>query len=304
MGGSSTERAVSLSSGAAVTKGLIAAGHDATSFDVEWIGRRTLFAALDTVMDGGYDLVFLTLHGGLGENGGMQALLEIAGLPYTGSGAAASAIAMDKDFSKHLFRGHDIPTAAWIAGTVDDIDAGRIEAETGWPCIVKPADQGSTVGLSLVNGPDELPGALASTATYTDKIMAEAFLPGTELTVPVIAGEPLPPIEIRPSHALYDYECKYTPGMSEYLVPAPLDADLADTLAGIALRVWNVLGLRDVARVDFRVDAGGIPRCLEANTLPGMTETSLVPKSAQAAGMDFPALVARIAESAVSRKER
>ena len=304
MGGSSTEREVSLASGAAITEGLNAAGHDATPFDVEWIGRRTLFAALDNVMDGGYDLVFLILHGGLGENGGVQALLEIAGAPYTGTGAAASAIAMDKDFSKHLFARHDIPTAAWIAGAADDIDPEPVAAEIGWPCIVKPADQGSTVGLTLVNGPGDLPAALASAATYSGKVMVEAFLPGAELTVPVIAGEALPVIEIRPSHALYDYECKYTPGMSEYLVPAPLDTALADRLAELALRVWKVLGLRDFARVDFRIDAGGMPRCLEVNTLPGMTETSLVPKSAQAAGMDFPTLVARIAETAVSRKER
>lgn len=303
MGGSSTERAVSLASGAAITEGLKTAGHDAIPFDVEWIGSRTLFTALDTVMDDGYDLVFMTLHGGMGENGGVQALLEIAGIPYTGTGPASSAIAMDKDFSKHLFARHDIPTADWIAGAVGDIDHQQVAAQVGWPCIVKPADQGSTVGLSLVNGPDELSAALESAATYADKVMVEAFLPGAELTVPVIAGETLPAIEIRPTHALYDYECKYTPGMSEYLVPAPLATALAGRIADLSLRVWNVLGLRDVARVDFRVDAGGIPRCLEANTLPGMTETSLVPKSAQAAGVDFPALVTRIAETAVSRKE-
>lgn len=304
MGGSSPERQVSLASGKAVVEGLRQAGHRVTPFDVEWLGSRSLLSAVESVMDGGFDLVFLILHGGLGENGGVQALLETAGLIYTGSGVAASAVAMDKDFSKHLFARHGIPTAPWIGGRAEDMNPDRIARELGWPCIVKPSDQGSTVGLSLVNGPSDLPEAVAAATGYADKIIAEAYLSGAELTVPIVAGQALPVIEIRPSRELYDYECKYTPGMTEYLVPAPVSADFAARLQELALRVWRVLDLRDVARIDFRLDAEGEPRCLEANTLPGMTATSLVPKSARAAGIEFPELVSRIAASAMCRKGR
>lgn len=302
MGGSSEEREVSLNSGKAVAEALRRSGHEVSAYDVEWQGKYTLFSAVDKVRGNGTDVVYLALHGGLGENGGIQGILEAAELAYTGSGIAASAVAMDKNVSKTLFLHHGIPTAPWIAGKAADIDRERIEREVGWPCVVKPVDQGSTIGLTVVKEPDQLTGAVETAAMVGNQIMAESYLPGKELSVPVLGDRALPVIEIRPSHETYDYECKYTAGMTQYLVPAPIHGNLAEEIQSLAGMAFRVLGLRDAARIDFRLDAAGKPFCLEANTLPGMTATSLVPKSASAAGIDFPELVSRIAEMACNRK--
>jgi len=304
MGGSSPEREVSLNSGREVAKALGDYGHTVTPYDVEWAGKDTLFPAIDACSLDGTDVVFLALHGGLGENGGVQGVLDAAGLPYTGSGIKASAIAMDKDISKTLFEANNIPTAHWISGTQETIDNSRLGRETDYPCIVKPVDQGSTIGLSLVIQSSDLPAAIEKAAVFSPKIMIESYISGSELTVPILGGQALPAIEIRPTHEIYDYECKYTPGMTEYLVPAPISDDLRFEIAKIALQVFTILGLQDIARIDFRLDADGKPLCFEANTLPGMTATSLVPKSARAAGIDFPELVSQIAEMAYRRWHR
>jgi D-alanine-D-alanine ligase len=302
MGGSSAEREVSLNSGRSVADALRKNSHEVTVSDVEWFGSSSLFHAVGEARSDGTDVVFLALHGGLGENGGVQGILEAAGIAYTGSGIAASAVAMDKHISKTLFRHHGIPTADWYVAEPDEITPGCIEREIGWPCIIKPVDQGSTIGLSLVRGPDELPGALEMAASAGTRILAESYLPGKELSVPVLGDRALPVIEIRPSHELYDYECKYTSGMSQYFTPAPIPKRLADEIAETALAAFRALGLRDIARIDFRLDRENRPVCLEANTLPGMTATSLVPKSAAVAGIDFPDLVTRISEMAYQRK--
>lgn len=302
LGGSSEEREVSLNSGRAVADALRAKGHDVAEYDVEWAGKRTLFAAVEKIREDGTDLVFLALHGGLGENGGVQGVLEAAGISYTGSGIAGSAVAMDKHISKTIFRHHGIRTAPWFSGTAAEIDRGSIEREIGWPCVVKPVDQGSTVGLTVVKEAGQLADAVAVAAKVGGRIMVEGFIPGKELSVPVIGGRAFPIIEIRPSHEIYDYECKYTAGMTQYIVPAPIPEETAGEVREIALRAYDALGLRDAARIDFRLDADGKPSCLEANTLPGMTATSLVPKSAAAAGMSFPELVDGISRMAYSRK--
>lgn len=301
-GGSSEEREVSLRSGAAVAGALRVKGHDVAEYDVEWHGKRTLFEAVDAVVSDGTDVVFLALHGGLGENGGVQGILEAAGIAYTGSGIVGSAAAMDKDVSKAVFSRHGIPTAGWIVLPAGEMTRERLEASVGFPCVVKPVDQGSTVGLTVVHNPSELSGAIETAVAIGGRIMAEAFIPGRELSVPVLGDRALPVIEIRPSHEIYDYACKYTSGLSEYFVPAPIHDDLALEVAGLALAAFRALGLRDIARIDFRLDASGKPVCLEANTLPGMTATSLVPKSAAAAGIDFPELTSRIAHMAQLRK--
>lgn len=302
MGGSSEEREVSLNSGKAVAEALQKHGHDVSAYDVEWKGKYTLFSAIDKVRENGTEVVYLALHGGLGEDGGVQGILEAAALAYTGSGITASAVAMDKNISKTLFRHYGIPTADWFVCAAEKISRERVEREIGWPCVVKPVDQGSTVGLTVVKEPKQLAVAVETAARLSDRIMVEAFLSGKELSVPVLGGKVLPVIEIRPSHEIYDYECKYIAGMTQYFVPAPIPGELAAEIQSIAGRVFEILGLRDTARIDFRLDAGGKPFCLEANTLPGMTATSLVPKSAAAAGIDFPELVSRIAEMARSRK--
>ncbi len=301
-GGSSEERDVSLNSGAAVAEALRSKGHVVSEYDVEWFEKRTLFSAVEKAREQDVDVVFLALHGGLGEDGGVQGILEAAGLAYTGSGIAGSAVAMDKHISKTIFLHHGIPTAAWFSGGPGEMDLNRVEREVGWPCVVKPVDQGSTIGLTVVKDPGRFPEAVKSAARVGNRIMAEAFIPGKELSVPVLGGRALPVIEIRPSHETYDYECKYTSGMTEYFVPAPIPEAVTAEVQDLALRAFRILGLRDVARIDFRLDTEGRPLCLEANTLPGMTSTSLVPKSAAAAGMDFPELVDTIAGMAFRRK--
>jgi D-alanine-D-alanine ligase len=246
--------------------------------------------------------VFNTLHGGLGENGGVQAVLEAAGLAYTGSGILASAIAMDKHVSKVMFRQAGIPTADWITGMPGEISLERVTREIGFPCIVKPVDQGSSVGVCKIDEACEYAERLAVAGSYGSPVMVERYIPGRELSVPVLDGTALPVIEIRPKHGIYDYECKYTGGMSEYFVPAPIPDSLSLTLGRMAIEVFRVLGLRDIARIDFRLNAAGDPVCFEANTLPGMTATSLVPKSAASTGLAFPELVSRIVELALKRK--
>lgn len=302
MGGSSAERDVSLMSGRAVTGALNEAGMDACACDVQWRGVHTLFDTVDRISKDGTDVVFLALHGGLGENGGVQAILEAADIPYTGSGITASAVAMDKDITKSLFLRNDIPTARWLAGNREELTSELIADMIGYPCVVKPTDQGSTVGLTLLRDPDGLEAALDAACSVSSAPMVEEYITGRELSVPVLGDEALPVIEIRPSHEIYDYECKYTPGMSTYHVPAPIDQSLASELQDLALRVFRTLRLRDIARIDFRLDGEGRPLCFEANTLPGMTATSLVPKSAEKAGISFPGLTAAIAEMAYNRK--
>ena len=302
MGGSSPEREVSLMSGESISKALKKAGNNIKVYDVKWAGSSALLEAVEEVLHNGTDIVFLALHGGLGENGGIQGVFEAVGISYTGSGITASAVAMDKDISKTLFVYHGIPTAPWITGSPDMIDISSVGDKIGYPCVVKPTDQGSTLGLTVVRSPSELGGAVSEASVFSKKIMVESYIAGKELSVPILDGKALPVIEIRPSHEIYDYECKYTSGMSEYFVPAPIPDNLADQVTSYALKVFKLLGLRDIARIDFRLDENGSPLCFEANTLPGMTGTSLVPKSAAKAGIDFMRLVTIIAECAYYRK--
>ena len=246
------------------------------------------------------DVAFLALHGGRGEDGTIQALLDLAGVPYTGSGHLPSALAMDKDLSKHLFRAHDVGTADWLMATDASTppSAAAVERRLGWPVIVKPSKQGSTVGLSIVKQPAELAGAIAEAFEHDDEVMIEQFIAGRELTVGILGGEALPVGEIIPKHEIYDYECKYTAGMAEEIFPAPLTAEQTTEVQEQARRAFAALKLGGCARIDFRMTAAGEFCCLEANTLPGMTATSLIPQAAAAAGIPFPELCERIAQLA------
>jgi D-alanine-D-alanine ligase len=302
MGGSSEERDISLLSGKAIFEGLKKKGHDVELYDVEWIGKNTLFPTIDEIKKNSVDVVFLALHGGLGENGGIQGILEAAGIAYTGSGIMGSAIAMNKDVSKSLFVKNEIPTAPWLCGNSENLDFKIVENEIKYPCVIKPVDQGSSVGMFVVKNTESLKFALNKAFSLSELVIAEKYLRGKELSVPIIGGRAFPVIEIKPSHGIYDYECKYTAGMTEYIVPAEISEYLEIKIKIHALHVFRILGLRDIARIDFRLNRGGKPMCLEANTLPGMTATSLVPKSAAKAGMDFPELVSEIAEMAFNRK--
>src|SRR5256886_9147331 len=236
---------------------------------------------------GDADVLFLAVHGGQLEGGTLQAVLDVIGVPYTGSGPLASALAMDKDLSKRLFRAAGVPVPAWFMAPVAPED---VTTALGWPVIVKPSKQGSSVGLTLVKKAQDLDNAVELAALYDDEVMAEQFIPGRELTVRVLGDVPLPVGEIGPKHELLDYEAKYTPGMSDETFPARIDTLLARQLQEYAIMAHRALKLSGYSRVDFRVSPEGDIFCLEANSLPGMTRTSLFPQTAQAAGIPFPEL--------------
>ncbi len=334
MGGVSPERDVSLDTGAAICRALEKTGDTVFALDtgagvelpeghatlvssavqpdppdvreLAKLNRESTLRSLNRADMSGIDVVFVALHGGAGENGTIQALLELAGVPYTGSGVLASALAMDKDMSKKIFEREGIPTPRWsIIRTRPDGDYSRdlatIAESFGFPVIVKPSDGGSTVGLTLVKSEGELMPALRKAGELTKRIMVEEFIEGRELTVAILGDRPLPVVEIIPSHEFYDYECKYLPNMSRYVVPAEIDDRLTRSLQELGLLAFRSLGCAGYARVDFRLSASGDPYCLEVNTLPGMTSTSLVPKAARAAGVSFEELVSEICREAVSR---
>jgi D-alanine-D-alanine ligase len=244
------------------------------------------------------DVVFLGLHGGTGEDGTIQAMLDLTGVPYTGSGHLASALAMDKELSKQLFRQAGVTTADWLMAPARADDVG---ARLGYPVIVKPSKQGSTVGLSIVRGPDELQAAVDEASNFDDEVMIEAFIAGRELTVGILGGDALPVGEIIPKHEIYDYECKYTPGMADERFPAELTSAETTRIQQEARAAFKALKLGGYARIDFRMSHDGRFYCLEANTLPGMTQTSLIPQAAAAAGISFPELCERVVRLAMAR---
>jgi D-alanine-D-alanine ligase len=329
MGGVSAEREVSLSSGLAVLKALREAGHTALAIDtargyieqgreVELLPEgvhaappesmenqlsAVELATLSEVVES--DLCFLALHGGIGEDGTLQALFELLDLPYTGTGPLGSGIAMDKDVSKRLLRDAEIPTLPWRVARAPQYqyDPDIIREIIGYPCIVKPSRQGSSVGLYVIEEPLELDEAIRDAARFDSEVMIERYVRGRELTVGILGDQALPPVEIRPKKGIYDYESKYTAGMTEYLCPAPLEEELVAQLHAYALRAFKVLKLQGYARVDFILAKEQL-FCLEANTLPGMTATSLLPKAAAAAGMSFPDLCQHIVDLSLARRGR
>lgn len=325
-GGSTPERDVALAGAWQVVSALRAAGHTVTVVDTvtgpldrdtEIIVLRadvpaappdeaalTALAAreylpalvgLPAVRDA--DLVFLVLHGRQGEGGAVQAMLDLAGKPYVGSDAVGSAVAMDKDLTKRLLRDAGIPTAAWAMWPAEPADIAAL----GLPLIVKPLKVGSTVGLSIVRDPERLLAAVREASRYDDAVMLECFLPGREFTVGVLGDEALAVGEILPSHEIFDYECKYTPGLTREIFPAEIPEDLATEMRRLALAAHRTLKLRDFSRVDFRLDAAGTPQCLEVNTLPGLTRTSLLPQSAAAVHISFSAMCEQLVAAALAR---
>ena len=321
LGGASEERDVSLASGVQVARALRAAGHDVVAVDPvggvlpaqeEHRVLTTGVAAeapdqqdpsdagaavvrLGEVRDA--DVLFLALHGGSGEDGTLQGLLDEAGVSYTGSGRLGCTLAMDKDVSKRILRDAGVPTPDWILGRADP--EGVVE-RLGLPLIVKPVEGGSTVGLTLVKESSGVDPA-ADLALRFGPVMYEAFVAGRELTVGILGEEALPVGEIVPEHEIFDYECKYQPGMAEEIFPADLPPELARRIQELALRAHHALRLRDYSRVDFILDGSGTPWCLEANALPGMTSTSLLPQAAAAAGIPFADLCDRIVRLARDR---
>lgn len=326
-GGSSSERDVSVASGVQVWKALQEAGHQVLAFDTArgalssaeqqrlWTSGLALIppaeenlpasATITAFVTGKelleVDVVFLALHGGTGENGTIQAFLDLAGIPYTGSGHPGSANAMDKDIAKRLFRAAGIPTPNWLMTPVDPVEVGT---RLGYPAIVKPNKQGSTIGLSVVNTPAELAAAIELANRYDDEVMVEQYIQGREFTVGILQDRALAVGEIIPNNGeIFDYGSKYQVGGAQEIFPADLTPDDTATLQNHALNAHRALKLRDYSRVDFRRDEQGTVWCLEVNTLPGMTATSLLPQSARAVGMDFPELCDRICRLALERAQ-
>ena len=290
-GGTSAEREVSLSSGQAVVSDCETLRHEVISLDPK-DGLSNQLTELKSV-----DVVFNGLHGGDGENGVIPGFLESIGVRYTGSGNEASAICMDKRVSKALVFRKEILTPEWVSLSVED--EIPMDHDLGYPLVVKPNGQGSTIGLTVVSEPSQLKEAVALARKYDTVVLMESFVAGREITVTIIGDNAYPIVEIVPSHDLYDYECKYTKGMTEYFCPADLDETLTQAIQDTALRIHNLLGCRHYSRVDFRLDKNNKAWFLEVNTLPGMTETSLVPKAAGAAGLSFPDLIQAIINEAL-----
>ena len=328
LGGNSAERDVSLVSGRAVGAALLRRGHVVTAVDtaggrlVELDAKRSIGSEppstalvpegdavhavekLGSQAFGEVDVVFIALHGTGGEDGTIQAMLDAVGIPYTGSGVLASSVAMDKEVAKRIFRDIGVPTPPGFAADTDtalEELTRRIAAECGWPAVVKPNAQGSSVGVSIVHGPQQVAEAVESAGAYDTRLMFETFIPGRELTVAILDGRALPVVEIVPHAGFYDYRHKYTAGSSSYHVPADIPAAAAQTLQRHAEACFAALRCRDFARIDFRLSPAHEPYCLEVNTIPGMTATSLVPKAAQAAGIDFETLVEKIVRAAAAR---
>jgi D-alanine-D-alanine ligase len=327
-GGSSSERDVAFASATQVVAALRSRGHQVTVADTttgmldaaaearQLVGAvqaappdgaaiEDLLAREQTVLLGGLltssairdaDVIFLALHGGRGEDGTVQNLLEIADVCYTGAGPVASGVALDKDLSKRLFLEAEVLTAAWLMAPAP---VAAIDLELDWPVVVKPSRQGSTVGLSVVRDAAGLAAAVEEAYRHDDEVMIEAFVPGRELTVGVLGDRALAVGEIIPRHDLFDYECKYTPGMCQEIFPAQVPGMVAEEAQRLALRAHRALKLRGYSRVDFRLTEDHELFCLEVNTLPGMTATSLMPQSAAAVGIDFPTLCERICELAL-----
>lgn len=321
MGGSSEERGVSLASGCEVAVALRSAGHDVISIDT---AAGVISAALEQKIReagigqvdpppspagaSGYtlpdahviatepvlqevDVAFLALHGGAGEDGTIQTLLELAGVPYAGSGPVGCALAMDKDVSKRLMRDGDVATPKWLVGRVS---GHEVEERLGLPVIVKPVSGGSSVRLTLARSVAQVDKATELAAGGGDTVMYESYIEGREFTVGVVAGKALPVVQIEPVNELFDFESKYATGMAREIAPAKIPPALSRQLKSLALDVHDLLRQDHFSRVDFIVDEGGQPFCLEANALPGLTRNSLLPKAAAAQGITFPDLCEQI----------
>lgn len=293
-GGISAEREVSMKSGNAIYRALLDLGYNTVFIDA---GDNLC----EKLKDKKVELVFIGLHGGHGENGSVQGLLEVLGLPYTGSGVLASALAMDKEASKMAFLYHNIPVAPFRVMTKEEKDLSLVDFPLPW--VVKPVAEGSSIGVSIVRDEQEIAGALEVAFSYDRKILIEKYIKGKEIQIGVLGQRVLGGVEVRPSAEFYSYEAKYTPGLTEYILPPEVDAAAYDTLKAMALKAHNALGCKGATRVDFILDESGVPYILEVNTIPGMTETSLLPKIAGLSGIGFPALVEEMLKLALKGED-
>lgn len=313
LGGTSPERAVSKQSAKSIYEALIKLGYEVKIIDPAYgtkqpenineffsdcdagpLSNSNYVNAVNSHLFDDVDLAFIALHGKWGEDGTIQSLFELKGIKYTGSGVLGSSLTMDKARSKVMFRHFGVSTPDWItANKKSDTETIKREIidKIGFPCIIKPNDQGSTIGLSKCTKVEEIDDALNLALQFSNVALIEKFIVGREISVGIINNTILPLLEIIPKHEIYDYECKYSDGMSEYIVPAEIDYNAEEELKKQAMIAFESLGCEDYARVDFRLTKENIPYCFEVNTLPGMTSHSLVPKMAKSAGIEFHELV-------------
>ena len=299
MGGTSTEREVSLRSGTAIYNALKGRGYNVAAIDV---GPDIC----DALKREKAEVVFLALHGGHGENGAIQGLLEVLGIPYTGSGVLSSALAMDKEVSKKIFSYHNIPVPpfvvvsskqlAVISVEKDPSLVSRLSSLIGFdlPWVVKPAAEGSSVGVSIVKNEGQFRSSFEKALSFGERVIIEKFIDGKEVHIGILNDRVLGGVEVRPSLEFYNYEAKYTAGLTDYILPPAIDSKVYEKAKEIGLSAHIALGCRGATRVDLRIDLAGNPYVLEVNTIPGMTETSLLPKIAKHAGVDFPDLIEEI----------
>ncbi len=321
LGGTSPERAVSKQSGKSIYYAVKKLGYNLRIVDPAYgtnqperiedyfsdsdcgvLSNDNYVKAINSNLFDDVDLVLIALHGKWGEDGTIQSLFELKGIKYTGSGVLGSSLSMDKARSKVMFTHFDVSTPKWIEvnqNTDINIVKEKIDAEFGYPCIIKPNDQGSTIGLTKCSSPDEITEAFQLASKFSCTILIEEYIIGKEIAVGIIKEKILPLLEIIPKHELYDYECKYTDGMCEYIVPAKIDGKVEQKLKHQAKLAYYSLGCEDYGRVDFRVTESGEIFCFEVNTLPGMTTHSLVPKMAKADGIEFEELIDMIITSAL-----
>ena len=327
LGGTSAERDVSTVSGISVARALVENGHQVEAIDCAYgdlviknldedISKiiapipsdienkkmeldRNILTTVDYLIQNKFELVFIALHGGYGENGHLQALLEMCHIPYTGSNSFTSALGMDKHYCKILFQINGVPTAPW--NLLSKASKTKLEAfnKIGFPAVVKPNDQGSTVGLTIIRSENEAEEAINEAFKYGESVMLEKYIPGKELTVSILGQRSLPVIEIIPESGFYDYESKYQSGKTQYICPAEISKEITTKLQEYGLQAYNAIGCSGYARVDFRMNEDGEVFCLEVNTLPGMTSTSLVPKAAKEIGIEFNELIEKIVKTAL-----
>ena len=293
MGGNSAERPVSLRSGQAVYEALRSVKADVVAIDLQEHSIRQL-------MDAEFDIAFIAMHGRGGEDGTLQGVLEWLNKPYTGSGVMASAIAMDKWRTKMIWTAAGLPTPKAFL-LQKGSDWSQVIAELGHNAIVKPAREGSSIGMRKVGNAHELSDSYEFASQYDALVLAERWIQGAEFTVAIVNGEALPPIQLKTTHAFYDYDAKYQANDTQYLLPCGLSADKESELQQLALNAFNVLGCQGWGRIDVMQDQQGNFWLLEANTAPGMTDHSLVPMAARAAGLEFSDLVLTLLQEAKGR---
>lgn len=300
MGGFSSERDISVRSGLAIYQALQELGYDSALIDV---GRDIA----NVLKKDKVKLAFLALHGGMGENGAMQGLLEVLGVPYTGSGILASALAMDKEVSKKLFMHHGLNVAPFVVVNKKSKQRGKknnLQPQAfafSFPLVVKPVSEGSSIGIRIVKEESEMAGALENAFSFGDKALVEKFIEGKEVHVGILGDKVLGGVEVRPSLEFYNYEAKYTSGLTEYIIPPEIDDAAYEKTKEMALIAHTALGCSGASRADFIIDKSGAPYILEVNTLPGMTGTSLLPKIAAYAGINFKELIEEIVRIAVNK---